>query len=260
MQWIIGDVHGCIHTLEALLHKLSVADNNPKFTFVGDYVDRGLHSKSVVDLMIQLQKEGAICLRGNHDDVIDYMLNGHSKSDMSEFTTGAADMGHVVNWWLCNGFGPCLDSYGCGDGNVYQVLENFREKAEDHKEFFNNLPLYWENDTHFACHAFMRPNDELPRDLKFMPNDRAMETLWSRFAFDGHGVLDTANVNPVWDKIGVFGHTPTSLYGSYVPIKHGQLRLIDTGVFTDNYLTAYCCESDDWILQATDSRDLKKGA
>ncbi|KKK95248.1 hypothetical protein LCGC14_2674730, partial [marine sediment metagenome] len=47
--------------------------------------------------------------------------------------------------------------------------------------------------------------------------------------------------------------------GGVAPIKHGNLRLIDTGAFQDEYLCAYNCQQDDWVLQATDSRDIERG-
>lgn len=267
MIWIISDIHGCYHTLVALVDKVKFADANAKFVFVGDYVDRGLLNKECIDFVIKMQHEGASCLRGNHDDVIDWILNGQSYSDMREHVAGQPDPEKVVHWWLWNGFAPTLESYGvqshhrpkgpyseAPDGFLVQA--DFQEKVpQEHKDFFNNLPLYWENDTHFCCHAWMRPDEELPRDMKFMRSDRAEETLWSRF--DRHPVAKTfIPVTTKWDRIGVFGHTPVTQYGAVTPIKYDKIRLIDTGVFLDNYMCAYCCEQDDWLLQSTDSRDI----
>lgn len=68
--YIISDLHGCFYTLKKLIEKVRRKNESPQFVFVGDYVDRGLNSKQCVELLIQLQSEGAICLRGNHDDVM----------------------------------------------------------------------------------------------------------------------------------------------------------------------------------------------
>ena len=51
MQYIIGDIHGCADTLQKLLAKVRAADEDAKFVFVGDYIDRGLKSKEVVGLV-----------------------------------------------------------------------------------------------------------------------------------------------------------------------------------------------------------------
>lgn len=265
MQWIIGDIHGCFHTLKALIDKVKKSDENAKFVFVGDYVDRGLHNKEVVDYVIEMQKNGAVCLRGNHDDITDFLLNGDCYSDINYFA-GSRDISNVMFWWQRNGLEETLNSYGiysikykrdAGPYSIsmpdyYSLSEDFKNAVpEDHKEFFRNLPLYWENDTHFSCHAFYRPEEELFRDIKFIPGDRATESLWSRFNSYTH----LKNVTK-WDKIGVFGHTPVKYYNSVAPVVWDKIRLIDTGAFSDNYLCAYCCDTDDHILQATVKDDL----
>lgn len=267
MIHIVSDIHGCYHTLVALVDKVKLADPDAKFVFLGDYVDRGANNKEAVEFVISLQKEGAVCLRGNHDDVIDWLLNGSCKCDMREHVVGSPSVDKVYNWWMWNGLSETLLSYDVSDhlktagpygqmvpGSI--VIDKFRENVpQSHKEFFNNLDMFWENSTHFACHGFMRPEEELPRSLRFMPSDRTEETLWSRFRSIAHQFVP---VETKWDKIGVFGHSPTNtVYSSPTPIVYDKIRLIDTGASTGNYLCAYCCEQDDWTLQATDSRDLK---
>ncbi len=258
MTYLIGDIHGCLYTLQNLLKRLKGHD----LVFVGDYLDRGKHSRQVLDLMIELELQGAVCLRGNHDDVIDWLLNGGCYSHLEDFVVGALTTSRVASWWLSNGLSDTLKSYEVG---YDEMLEEFRDAVpHEHKQFIRNLSLYWENETHFACHAFMRPDEELPRTLKFMSMDRANETLWSRFEgvrdYGSDGVLQIGgidpSVQPVWDKIGVFGHTPTFFYGHTEPIYHGKIRMIDTGAFKGMGLTAYCCETDKCIVQETDDRDV----
>lgn len=263
MQHIISDVHGCYHTLVSLLKKVRDYDSNPKFVFVGDYPDRGLHTKQAVDLIIQMREnEGAICLRGNHDDVVDYILNEESQGNMKEHLYGEPTAEKAVIWFLRNGLWPTMESYGM-DSFHSNIVDAFRAAVPDsHKKFFNSLEMFWENDTHFACHAFMRPYEKLPKSFKFMSRDRNNETLWSRFEA-GYDISSfkcgLAFKKPVlWDKIGVFGHTPVSYYGSPTPVKHDKIRLIDTGSFTGESMCAYNCDEDDWILQPTDRRDIDK--
>ncbi len=258
MQWIIGDIHGCYYTLQRLLEKVRAYDDEAQFVFIGDYVDRGLRSLEVVNLVIEEQKKGAYCLRGNHDDVIDWMVNGQSAGDLG-MMTDSLDLLNVGAWWLVNGFAPTLTSYGVKliDGMNFEVaMQEFVNNVPDnHKKFFRELHLYWENDTHFACHAYLDPTIPLPRTLAMLPDSMVHDMLWTRFPSTGTGV---GVPPPVWDKIGVFGHSPVQSYGAVAPIKHGNIRLIDTFVFSDAYLTSYCCDRDDWILQATDSRDIQK--
>ncbi len=259
MQWIISDVHGCCYTLKKLLKRVRRKDKEAQLVFVGDYQDRGLHSKEAMQVVIEEQKNGAVCLRGNHDDVIDWIVNGESASPMEEQIIGNATLLTVGSWWLLNGFGVTMKSYGV-DIEKHQsydlsvIFRDFISKVPiEHKKFLRNLPLYWENETHFACHAYMRPWEELPINMKFMKSDRAYDTLWTRFRL-------TSITETPWDKIGVFGHSPVrTVYGHEDPIKHDKIRLIDTGVFLPRgSMTAYCCESDDWINEPTDKKDTEE--
>lgn len=256
MKFIVGDIHGCNYTLEKLLEKIFIADDNPSFVFLGDYADRGLHSRQVIDTLLSLQKKSdCVFLRGNHDDVLDWLLNDHSMSN--DYWTKKDPVSNYL-WWGWNGIIETTNSYNVRFDISQESLDQFKESVPDeHKSFLRGLSLYWENDTHFACHAYMRPGEELPRDLKFVKNDRNDEALWTRFPKSPSGSLDV-KCKIQWDKIGVFGHTPTTYYSSPTPIKYDKIRLVDTGAIFDGYLTAYCCEWDDWILQATDSRDIKK--
>jgi hypothetical protein len=70
---IIGDVHGEIESLEALLHVLGYSRHGRhpegrRLAFVGDLVDRGPDSAAVVRLVSRLIDEGtAQCVLGNHE-------------------------------------------------------------------------------------------------------------------------------------------------------------------------------------------------
>ena len=70
---IVGDIHGELEALEALLHHLGYADtgHHPQgrsLVFVGDFVDRGPNSPGVVDLVQRLVEGGhAHAIVGNHE-------------------------------------------------------------------------------------------------------------------------------------------------------------------------------------------------
>ena len=70
-QLVIGDVHGCHKTLDALLRKLKVSPLDQLF-FLGDLVNRGPDSGKVLDQIIRLQESGyqAFVLRGNHEQLV----------------------------------------------------------------------------------------------------------------------------------------------------------------------------------------------
>lgn len=65
---IVGDVHGMHKSLEALLNKVAFSkQNGDHLILVGDLVNKGPDSSSVVDLAMEL---GASAVRGNHDNAV----------------------------------------------------------------------------------------------------------------------------------------------------------------------------------------------
>lgn len=81
---VIGDIHGCCRTLEALLRKVNYIPEEDRIIFVGDYIDRGPHIRETLDLLIRLQEKAgdrAAFLMGNHEqmllEVADSEWEGH---------------------------------------------------------------------------------------------------------------------------------------------------------------------------------------
>jgi serine/threonine protein phosphatase 1 len=67
----IGDIHGELAHLLALIHKLPPLDSEDTLVFLGDYLDRGPESALVVAGLRGLSQRlraKVVCLRGNHED------------------------------------------------------------------------------------------------------------------------------------------------------------------------------------------------
>ena len=64
--WAIGDVHGCIHTLESILEQIESIDSRPRYLFVGDLVGKGPYSLEVLQRVHQFGDRSEVVL-GNHD-------------------------------------------------------------------------------------------------------------------------------------------------------------------------------------------------
>ena len=95
----IGDIHGHIQSLEALLatHQFSQEDS---VVFLGDYVDKGPDVAGTLDMLVKLSDHSNfIFLRGNHDQL---------------FLDACLDSTHVSLWECLAGDAP-LSSYGSGD-------------------------------------------------------------------------------------------------------------------------------------------------
>ncbi len=168
----IGDIHGCLPSLEALLEKLNplLDPQGDAIVFIGDYVDRGPDPRGVIERIIKLREEfpNVICLMGNHEDLF---LNWVTK-------------GEDLELYLYNGGGSTIRSYSKG-GRF--------ELPPSHLEFLESLLLYYETDRYLFVHAGLRPGVPLEQQQR-------MDLLWIRreFIFSMHD----------FGKIVVFGHTP----------------------------------------------------
>lgn len=65
--WAIGDVHGCVQSLDSLLARPEIAeDPDCRFWFVGDLVNRGSRSADTLRRVMALGDRATVVL-GNHD-------------------------------------------------------------------------------------------------------------------------------------------------------------------------------------------------
>jgi serine/threonine protein phosphatase 1 len=163
----IGDMHGCIYALDALL---KVVDPRSEDTVVtlGDCVDRGPHSREVIERLLELQGRCRLVpLLGNHERM---MLDGIASGDL-DF------------WLTCGGF-DTVSSYG---GDLDKV-------PSEHIDFLKTLPRHWQCDSHFFVHANYRP--QLPLSLQ---PDHAL--LWEHLNF----YVPEPHVS---GKVAIVGHTP----------------------------------------------------
>ncbi|ADV68313.1 metallophosphoesterase [Deinococcus maricopensis] len=85
---VIGDVHGCLPELLALLNQLGYrvdealrvrAPRGRHLVFAGDLVDRGVNTPGVLRLVMGAVQDGvASCVLGNHDDQLRRALDGET--------------------------------------------------------------------------------------------------------------------------------------------------------------------------------------
>src|SRR5579859_530990 len=107
--FVIGDVHGQLDKLIALLRgagladaKLSWAGRDATLWFIGDFVDRGPEGIGVIDLVMRLQREAPRArgfvgaLLGNHDPLL---LSAYHFSD----TPISGPHGTFKHDWEVNG-------------------------------------------------------------------------------------------------------------------------------------------------------------
>lgn len=196
----IGDIHGCLTALDALLAAVSPGPDDQIIT-LGDYVDRGPDSCGVLERLIALHAGGRLIpLRGNHDIMMLEARNGR-------------DIG-----WLAVGGKQTLLSYGGGDDD-FDTQQRIAIVPEQHWQFLEKdcLP-YYETDKHIFVHANLYhdlPLDEQPDYMLY----------WEKL---------TEAVAHVSGKTMICGHTRQK---SGLPLDLGTSICIDTNIYDGGWLT-----------------------
>ncbi len=220
--YAIGDVHGCIKQLEKLLKliKQDLKSSPVKqhyLVFVGDYVDRGPDSMSVIDRLIMLKnsQDNVICLKGNHEDKLLQFLDKPEK---------------MVAGFLTYGGVETALSYGVKKGALRRSMKKARELGEtlsakipeEHRNFFSSLEISVSIGDYFFCHAGVRPGVKLKKQA-------GHDLMWIRQEFLSHPGL--------FKRIIVHGHTP-----HFEPEVMPNRINIDTKCYDSEILTSLVLE------------------
>ena len=72
MHYVIGDVHGCYDEMLDILSKIESQDDDARFIFVGDFVDRGPKVWECIEwMMSHITRDGKYrSVQGNHEQMI----------------------------------------------------------------------------------------------------------------------------------------------------------------------------------------------
>lgn len=205
-RFVIGDLHGCLDELEALLESLA-PEPDDTLCFLGDYVDRGPDSRGVIERLVRLRDEGPICvfLKGNHEDMfLDFLGREGRHGDA----------------FLWNGGNATLASYGC-DGMAGEAVA--ARLPESHAAFLVALRTHAFLGAFLCVHAGIRPTRPLASQSE-------EDLLWIREEFIAHPHPFPYTV--------LFGHTPQRDVLVDLPFKVG----LDTGLVYGNRLS--CLELD----------------
>ncbi len=131
-HFIIGDVHGCYHTLKNLLKHWKAKEH--QLIFVGDLIGHGNHSPQTTALIQDIQKKysDTVVVRGNHEE----QFHQHCLTQFND------------DW-----FGKS------GERTFSQYLLHNRVIDKD-AEWFASFPLYFETPHLMVSHAGVSHTDD----------------------------------------------------------------------------------------------------
>jgi serine/threonine protein phosphatase 1 len=196
----ISDIHGCLDTFNELLKKLSLKEED-HLILLGDYIDRGPHSKGVIHRIIELR--GAefklTTLRGNHEQMLIYDY-------ISETVKGWKDMADEE---LKRSFG----------------IERLEQLPKLYFDLLSELPFYQQEEDFIAVHA----------GLNFRYKDpfhSEEDLIWIRDWY--------RNIDYQWlgEKVIIHGHTPQTrqeIEKQLEELEEKRVINIDAGAFLSQH-------------------------
>ncbi len=219
LVYAVGDIHGRLDLLRRLIADIVAnaamanKDTRPVIVFLGDYVDRGPHSRGVIDQILQLAGASDFEIRsllGNHEQAMLWFLK--------DAKTGRG--------WTAHGGAETLASYGVAppqaqaDDKAWEAARQALEAAlpAQHLAFLRGLELYLEIGDYLFVHAGIKPGVPLEKQSQ-------RDLLWIRDDF--------LNASYTGDKVVVHGHTPAP-----EPVFYAGRIGVDTGAYATGLLCA----------------------
>lgn len=225
---IIGDIHGCYHTLKNLHEKIKEIYGDIDIYATGDLVDRGNFSLQAIDYIM--------------DNDIRPVLGNHDRMFFTYFTDEHSSIGRM---WQYNACEKTLSDYQHNPAKLMQ-----------HLDFIAGIPLFYDLGDHLLSHAGVGKHwlsvlaDNGSLDVSTLERlaieniDSETGLLWNRATILNVG------------KTQIVGHTPVPNFKFY---KESMVYYIDTGAANGNKLTALVKTTSgeaDVIFVMTDHRDV----
>jgi len=213
--YVIGDVHGQLAQLQVIFSRilpLRKSDGiNDRLVMLGDYVDRGVESHKVLDLLIEKKnkfKDKISLLRGNHESMfLEAIKNGESNPSNYDL-------------WMVNGGESTLLGYlqrkDLPIDNLWSLSRSRLKDLvpEEHIDFLENkLDNFIETDEHIFVHAGCDPFN----DLKYQEKNIL---LYDRSLFKFVKRMSVSKSKLPWKKTIIAGHNTDSslpfIYDKYI--------------------------------------------
>ena len=175
LVYAVGDIHGRLDLLEQLvgLIKADATERRARepiehcsLIFLGDYVDRGFHSKQVLDYLQAAELDGfeVMCLRGNHEEMMLEFIDDPLGNEGWLHFGGVATMAS---------YGAKMEEGDSGQTDLVATASAFDDKfPRTHRDFIRSMPFLHQIGDYVFVHAGLRPGVFLeaqqPEDMMYI--------------------------------------------------------------------------------------------
>ncbi|WP_035558630.1 metallophosphoesterase family protein [Hymenobacter sp. IS2118] len=205
--FIIGDIHGCVHTFGEVLEHWQPATE--RLIQVGDLVDRGRHSPETVEL--------ARTLNDRYPDSTTFLRGNHEQAMLQHFGPS----------------GPFPSWLQWGGRATAQQYKGRPRLLAQHLPWLAQRPLLWQNEAVLVSHAGLASSPHA-----FDP-DHPDGLLWRRGALRRLSQLQVVGHTPTPDGMPLADAATNTLYvdtGAYLRRHLAGVRLLPTGEVLDTVL------------------------
>lgn len=142
--FIAGDIHSFFEFWKEALDEKGFDVNNDSHILVvlGDLFDRGRESKECLDFVVSLPKERTVLIRGNHETLLEDLLESKRGVSYYDYTNGTVQT--ILDLSTKSGLVDLFE-------DIVDVSNN-----EKLKEYYSRLVWFYEPDEHNVfCHGWL---------------------------------------------------------------------------------------------------------
>ena len=219
----IGDTHGCLDSLENLIDKLEVTQEDT-VVFLGDYIDRGPKPVETVDFVLEFQEKfpNTVLLRGNHDEMMIKTILENNRM-------------WGQTWWHNGGAGT-EERYTASNRGIGEAATQLKNATDlVYKHSVGEIDYHFIHAGYFPEIPVLEQYEDLQRNgMGSMYEDAAM---WNR----SHVKYALDNKPNEWEDnvVVVCGHTPMDDV-----LSTDKLVCLDTGAVFGGKLTAMVVDEE----------------
>lgn len=175
-----SDIHGQNARFGRLLQSTHYEPERDLLIICGDIIDRGKENLACMAACQALQQQGAVCIKGNHEQFLERCLIEMTETDVWRATPSQ----YLYDWVTYNG----------GDTMYHEIKDLSAEKMTAILTWVQQLPLYFATGNFIFTHAGANTDKPIEENTED-------EVVWAD---------DNFYYRPAYrDKVMIFGHLPT---------------------------------------------------
>ena len=263
-NYVMGDIHGCYLTLQALLDKINFDTEQDKLWLTGDTINRGPQSLAVLKLLYSM-KENVQLVLGNHEFYLFAAASSHKPHRYLQEILDDSTSSEMLSWLRQQPLVRYIENFDCvvvhaGIPHIWDLTQALALSTEVSNALqsdihFAHLIEYMRANRNNVWHDSLYGYPRLDTIIQYLTRMRLCDDK-AKLDFDYHGDLYNLpkdlqpwfryeNRLPSTTRI-LFGHWAALAGSSFVD----NIVALDTGCVWKQHLTALRLEDNKFFRQS----------